>query len=74
MFAPVVQRGRQAGADARSLDDDYFLCILAHESRSVIVRLNTGLSGVESGSTQKYPNRSNWYTVPGAAPFTLGSI
>src|SRR5437763_487225 len=32
----------------------------AHVSFSVTVRLNTSLSRVESGSTQKYPRRSNW--------------
>ena len=34
--------------------------IFAQVSRSVTVRLKTSRSDVESGSTQKYPNRSNW--------------
>ena len=39
----------------------YFLfSILAHVSFSATVRLNTGFPGAESGSTQKYPKRSNW--------------
>ena len=41
--------GRTAGA----------FSILAHESLSGSVRLNTRRSGVESGSTRKYPTRSN---------------
>ena len=36
-----------------------FFSIFAQVSRRVVVRLNTGLPGEESGSAQKYPNRSN---------------
>ena len=36
------------------------LSILAHVSRSVTVRLKTNAPGCVSGSTQKYPCRSNW--------------
>src|SRR3954451_24076422 len=42
-------------------------------SFSVTVRLKTRQAAVESGSTQKYPRRSNWYRVPGSAVLTLGS-
>jgi hypothetical protein len=52
----------------------FFLSILAHESRNDSVRLNTGLSGVESLSAQKYPGRSNWTWLPGAALAKLCSI
>ena len=37
----------------------YFFATFAQLSRSVIVRLKTGLSSVESASMQKYPSRSN---------------
>lgn len=37
-----------------------FLSTFAHVSFSAMVRLNTGLPGFESASTQKYPRRSNW--------------
>ena len=33
--------------------------IFAHVSRNATVRLKTSFPGVESGSTQKYPSRSN---------------
>ena len=33
--------------------------IFAHVSRNATVRLKTGFPGAESGSTQKYPSRSN---------------
>ena len=36
-----------------------FFTIFAQASRNVTVRLKTGVSGVESGSTQKYPILSN---------------
>jgi hypothetical protein len=36
-----------------------FFSIFAHVSFNAIVRLNTRLPGFESGSTQKYPRRSN---------------
>src|SRR5690606_32447528 len=54
-----------ASSGGRSYLPDRF-SILAQVSRSVTVRLNTGRSGVESLSTQKYPNRSNWYRDPKA--------
>jgi len=38
----------------------YFPAMRAHASFNVTVRLKTIASGVESGSTQKYPRRSNW--------------
>jgi len=37
-----------------------FFIIFAQASRKVTVRLKTGVSGVESGSAQKYPILSNW--------------
>ena len=37
-----------------------FLRILAQASRRVAVRLKTSRPGAVSGSTQKYPRRSNW--------------
>jgi len=37
------------------------------------VRLKTGFPGAESGSTQKYPSRSNWNCAPAAAPARDGS-
>ena len=36
-----------------------FFSTLAQVSFSATVRLNTGRPGLESGSTQKYPSRSN---------------
>src|SRR4051794_26784582 len=49
------------------------LSILAQVSFKLTVRLKTGRPGVASGSTQKYPRRSNWYREPGAGAATLGS-
>ncbi len=37
-----------------------FFSIFAQVSFNATVRLKTGLLGVESGSAQKYPRRSNW--------------
>src|SRR5687767_463159 len=45
----------------------------AQESFSDTARLNTSLPSFESGSTLKYPSRSNWNLSPAAAPRTLGS-
>src|SRR5205814_1943857 len=50
-----------------------FRSILAHVSRSDTVRLKTSAPGRESGSTQKYPMRSNWNRLPGDADARLGS-
>ena len=36
-----------------------FFSTFAHVSFSATVRLNTGFPGLESGSAQKYPRRSN---------------
>ena len=47
--------------------------IFAQVSLSVTVRLNTGFPGVESGSAQKYPIRSNWNLSPGLASPSDGS-
>ena len=43
--------------------DTHYLPPLPQESRSVTVRLNTGLPdfSVSSWSQKKYPSRSNWY-------------
>ena len=37
-----------------------FFSTLAHASFNATVRLKTGFPGLESGSAQKYPRRSNW--------------
>jgi hypothetical protein len=49
---PTLTPGRFSQPAAR-------FSIFAQVSRSPIVRLNTGVPGCESGSTQKYPMRSN---------------
>ena len=38
----------------------FFFSTFAQVSFKAAVRLNTGRPGFESGSTQKYPRRSNW--------------
>jgi len=61
--APPGRRDRQRladyGADFRPAVA-CFLAIFAQVSRRPTVRLTTSASGAESGSTQKYPTRSNW--------------
>src|ERR1700686_4355056 len=53
---------------------DYFLfSILAQVSFRATVRLKTGFPGAESGSTQKYPSRSNWKRLPAVALASDGS-
>src|SRR3990172_9987855 len=47
--------------------------ILAHASRKPTARLKTMEPPAESGSTQKYPKRSNWWRLPAFAPERLGS-
>ena len=66
---------RQPGRIAHGCDDSTCdFSIFAQLSFNVTVRLKTSFSGVESRlSTQKYPSRSNWYRLPGAAAFRLGS-
>ena len=66
-FAVLQDGGGGVAHDAADSEDDHgwLLClprfsILAQVSRSGTVRLKTGLPGAESGSTQKYPSRSNW--------------
>ena len=46
---------------------------LGQVSFSGSVRLKIFLPSVESGSTQKYPTRSNWKRSPGLAPASEGS-
>ena len=64
-FAVFEHCGGGIAEKSTDSEDDHFGClprfsILANVSLSVTVRLKTGLPGVESGSTQKYPRRSNW--------------
>src|SRR5271157_4247179 len=47
--------------------------IFAQVSRNGTVRLKTSAPGFESGSTQKYPSRSNWQRSPGFALASDGS-
>ena len=61
----VLQNGAGGiAADAADSQNDHLrlsrFSILAQVSFRASVRLNTGLPGVESGSTQKYARRSNW--------------
>ncbi len=64
-FAVLEYCGGGIAEKSTDSEDDHFGClprfsILAKVSLSVTVRLKTGFPGVESGSTQKYPRRSNW--------------
>jgi hypothetical protein len=51
--------GVLASHSARTYFPPCFLSTLAQVSFNATVRSNTGLPGFESGSTQKYPRRSN---------------
>ncbi len=56
-----AEPSKQAVAAADRSNPLYcFFSIFAQVSFSATVRLKTGLLGVESGSAQKYPRRSNW--------------
>jgi len=55
----VARRVRLGGSSNRADYAPVFFAIFAHVSFNVTVRLNTSLPAVESGSTKKYPCRSN---------------
>ncbi len=60
-FTVLQKRASRVVEQTSQTKDDHFdfFSILPHVSRSATVRLNTGFSGVESLSVQKYPRRSN---------------
>src|SRR5271157_764007 len=79
-----AKRRRTSGLDfagVELMDDgwDYPLfpfsrfSIFAQVSSSGTVRLKNSAPGFESGSTQKYPSRSNWQRSPGFALASDGS-
>ena len=64
-FAVLQHRAGGVFIEAAQSENDHldffsdFFSILAQVSRSATVRLNTSFSDVVSGSTEKYPSRSN---------------